>query len=819
MGATDEIRRSAPPGSAPGGEARLLCTAIKRQCSSALVGIGAGFFESIRLQAHDAWLVSPHATGAQLDREAATALAQRSARFVQDWRTRLETAFDDWLLASPAPADARPALSLVSESQLQLQLAVQAMATAADARLERVLEPLEGRFSQLALAASGARRGAVPVRPLHVAQTFIAGFQGEDVSEGLRTLLMHEFETRLLPVLTGLYAELDRQLAQAGYVPQRVAEARAAAVPAPAPAPAAAPRAAPAADAAWVPDGGMVERRVAGMPTTDRASAASGAPAASAMPAGGAMPDGVTASGSDGLRAGPGAGTASGATAQDRGPRGPGGSSAGAAAAAAADGVPMRYRDIVHDHLRHWRQNSAQPAANDAIDAQTSLGSQALHTVASLLQGDDASRFAQVMAREGGRPLSAAIRDAVASGARQLGLASGALQFAPDQEDAIDLVAMLFEALMHTRSAATAQGDAVPRLYAQLVMPYLKIALLDDSLFNRRTHPARQLLDAITEVCDDAPEREGVALVEGVVDRIVTGYREDLAIFELAVDELRQFQQQQRHRSELAERRAAEALYGRERLVHARAWTRAQLLAWSRRHLDTTEAVAGFLRGPWRHAHEQACLRHSEDPARAEELVQLGESLLRLDADARRVDGPSVASAWLGMADAVDTCCQRAGMGEAARLDLVAALVFSLAHPETGRSVHPLAPDADATNDPDADAQPALRLAGGTDAIRHDPALAARMRRLRPGQGLRIIDDNGHESPARVAWISPLTSRLLVVNKRGQRLLVASPEELATLLDAGRIALAASEAPFDRAMKRLWQQLNAASGESVALAG
>lgn len=821
MGATDDIRRNAPPGPAPGGEARLLCTAIKRQCSAALVGVASGFFESVRLQAHDAWLVSPHATGAQLDREAATALAQRAARFVQDWRTRLETAFDDWLLAASAPADVRPALSLVSESQLQLQLAVQAMATSADARFERVLDPLEGRLSQLALAASGGRRGVAPVRPLHVAQTFIAGFQGEDISEGLRTLLMREFEARVLPVLTSLYAELDRQLSQAGYAPQRVSEARVAPAPAPAASPGVAPPRPAAAEAGWVPDGGMVERRVpaaAASPASESPASvhALRGPAVSGLHGGGGSAADPSTSVHDASHAG--AGISAGAPTPDRGGRGPGVASGALATSAAADGVPMRYRDIVHDHLRHWRQSSVQPAANDAIDVQTSLGSQALHTVASLLQGDDASRFAQVMAREGGRPLSAAIREAVASGARQLGLASGALQFAPDQEDAIDLVAMLFEALTHTRGAAMPNGDAMPRLYAQLVMPYLKIALLDDSLFNRRTHPARQLLDAITEVCDDAPERDGLALVEGVVDRVVTGYREDLAIFELAVDELRQFQQQQRHRSELAERRAAEALYGRERLVHARAWTRAQLLAWSRRHQDTTEAVAGFLRGPWRHAHEQACLRHAEDPARAEELVQLGEALLRLDADARRVDGPSVASAWLAMADAVDHCCQRAGMGEAARLDMVAALVFALAHPETGRSVHPLAPEADATNDPDADAQPGLRLAGGTDAVRHDPALAARMRRLRPGQGLRVIDDNGHESPARIAWISPLTSRLLVVNKRGQRLLVASPEELAALLDAGRIALAATEAPFDRAMKRLWQQLNAASGEGVALA-
>lgn len=817
MGANDDIRRTTPPRPAPGGEARLLCTAIKRQFANAVVGIGSGFFEAVRLQAHDAWLASPHATGAQLDREQATTLAQHAARFVQDWRTRVETAFDDWLLASGGPVDARPVLSLVSESQLQLQLAVQAMATDAEARFERVLEPLEGRLSQLALAASGGRRAAAPVRPLDVGQAFIAGFQGEDIGHGLRALLMREFQSRWVPVLASLYAELDRQLIQAGYAPQRIGESRAAPPPV-APAPVPAQRAA-STDGEWVPDGGMVERRVAVAPPPPmEASSAGGMPspgaAADAGRAGAAALEAPNAPGSGGpLAAGaqgngaPGAGGIA---------RGIGGASAGAAVP--ADGMPMRYRDIVHDHLRHWRQGSAQPAANDAIDVHTSLGSQALHTVASLLQGDDASRFAQVMAREGGRPLSAAIRDAVASGARQLGLASGALQFAPDQEDAIDLVAMLFEALMHTRSAATADGDAVPRLYAQLVMPYLKIALLDDSLFNRRTHPARQLLDAITEVCDDAQERDGMALVEGVVDRIVAQYREDLAIFELAVDELRQFQQQQRHRAELAERRAAEALYGRERLVHARAWTRAQLLAWSRRHLDITEAVAAFLRGPWRHAHEQACLRHADDPARAEELVQLGESLLRLDAEARRVDGPAVARGWLGLSDAVDACCQRAGLGEAARLDLVAGLVFALAHPETARSVHPLAPEADATNDPDADAQPGLRLAGGTDAIRHDPVLAARMRRLRPGQGLRLIDEHGHESPARVAWISPLTSRLLVVNKRGQRVLVASPEELAALIDAGRIALAASEAPFDRAMKRLWQQLNAASGEGVALA-
>src|SRR3546814_13570295 len=66
-----------------------------------------------------------------------------------------------------------------------------------------------------------------------------------------------------------------------------------------------------------------------------------------------------------------------------------------------------------------------------------------------------------------------------------------------------------------------------------------------------------------------------------------------------------------------------------------------------------------------------------------------------------------------------------------------------------------------------------------------DPAIAARMRRLRPGQGLRLVDEDGQETAARVAWISPLTSRLLIVNRRGVRKMVVSPEELAGLVGHG----------------------------------
>jgi hypothetical protein len=114
----------------------------------------------------------------------------------------------------------------------------------------------------------------------------------------------------------------------------------------------------------------------------------------------------------------------------------------------------------------------------------------------------------------------------------------------------------------------------------------------------------------------------------------------------------------------------------------------------------------------------------------------------------------------------------------------------------------------------DGDDAPLLRLVGGTDRLDFDPAVAERMRTLRPGDWMRLSDERGNESPVKVAWVSPLTSRLLLVNRRGVRQLVASPEQLAALVRSGHLFAEADESPFDEAMRLVRQQL----GRSAARA-
>jgi hypothetical protein len=76
---------------------------------------------------------------------------------------------------------------------------------------------------------------------------------------------------------------------------------------------------------------------------------------------------------------------------------------------------------------------------------------------------------------------------------------------------------------------------------------------------------------------------------------------------------------------------------------------------------------------------------------------------------------------------------------------------------------------------------------------------------------VRLTDVHGEVSAAKVAWVSPLTSRFLLVSRRGLRLLVASAEELAVLSKEGRLVVGSERTAFDEAMRRVRERLDSAS--------
>jgi hypothetical protein len=770
--------------------------AIKREALTALGGVLSGFWGTIEEQVRLAALAGHDYSAAQDDRMAVTALSHRALELATRYRDSLELEFKRWLQLSPEQASDK-SLSLMSESELEIHLAGQQTTELLDHQFLHPLELLDERLMALATALGVKGKRPNPVRPEAAVAAFVGLFGPDDLTPGLRPLVFHQFDKRLPLILGDLYGKLNSMLEAGGYgyslpsdLPRRAPGYAPTAQPAPR------GRAAHASaydDGLWVPDGGVVEHSGHGvMP-------ASAAPAVSVMAAS------VGASIAESARL---------------------------AADAQAEGRPPRYRDVVREQLRHWRARTmggvAEPAVHGAptgaAPRASSLGAamrQVLRTedllsVAQILQGDDPAPFERALAADDARALSRAIREEILGGVVQLGFDPAETHFSVDEEDAIDLVGILFQSLFEA-------NDLLQRaraMYGRLVVPYLKVALTDDSLFNRRSHPARHLLDVLTEACDgndgESPQdREMLERAEHAVDRVVAEYQDDQAIFELAASELRDQLDQQRRRSELAEKRAAEALHGRERLQRARR-DADELVASRLAERQLTSPVAHFLDKHWRHYLSQTWLREGPDTARHRAAIGLGDAMVQVDADAAQARGRVVADQLLALQVPLGECYASCGMDATAARDAMARIIAALAMPDAPRVVH--APEPAIEEEAVEESQPKpLRLAGGTDTLQFDPTIAARMRRLRVGQGLRLIDDAGHETAARIAWISPLTGRFLIVNRRGVRKLVVSPEELAALVAGGQAVVRAVDAPFDEAMKQLWQHLNKPGGSEAAV--
>lgn len=767
---------------------------VRRDAVTALSGVLAGFWGDIEEQVRLASIASPDSRAIYDDRLAIRLLSQRALELASRYREALETAFDQWRNPRPRAVDNK-SLSLMSEAQLEIHLSGQQIVELLEYQLMHPLHTLHERLDALATPLGLPRQGPAtnPLRPEVPVQAFVKLFGEDDLTPELRRLVFLQLEKRLSKALDELYTKINAQL-QHGF------SAREEAGNAPLP-----PQA-----GGWTPDGGLVEGRAPH-------SEAPGLP--------------------------PGAG----------------------GRLSESDQRPLRYRESVHQQLRAWRQavlrrgggpapasggggsggggsvspfpghgdhgggfsggHAGGPAGNGGgggggyapmngqgmsagggqwFNGVRMLAPQELMGIADMLQGDDPEPYVRALTDEADRPLSAVIRDQIVSGSRQMGLDPTQTRFNEVDEDAIDLVGIMLQTL--------ARGYApMPRsraMYGRLVPPYLKLALSDDGLFDQRGHPGRRLLEALSEACDgnsgETPQdQQTLTHAELAVDKVVEEFRDDKTIFELAAAELREHLDQQRKMREVAEQRASEAVGGRERLQHARR-TVDELLAAKMSQHALTEGIAEFLTGHWRHHLVQTWLREGPSSAQYLSALSIGDGLIQADLDASRCEGGKVADKILELQGPLGRCYASCGLDASAARDSLARIVSALAFPDQARQLHPLAVEDAAPEVNDAVQWGGLRPGAGADV---DPALVARIRRLRIGQNLRLVEEDGRETSARIAWSSPLSARFLIVNRRGMRKLVLSPEDMAALVARGRIVLRSSEPPFDEAMREMWQQL------------
>jgi hypothetical protein len=467
--------------------------------------------------------------------------------------------------------------------------------------------------------------------------------------------------------------------------------------------------------------------------------------------------------------------------------------------------------------LQSWRQ-AMHPART--ADAGPSMSTADMMTVLSLLQREPPKPYESGVA-DSRVPLAEQLRRDLLSGARRLGMGGDNLALSNVDEDAVDLVGMLFDVLLDERHFEADVRSKINRL----LVPYIKVAVKDRRLFLYKAHPARRLLNVVAEASEgnrgESPqERELMARVDGTIERLVAEFNEDIAIFETLEQELRSFMEQHRKRIEVTERRAAEAQRGRERLEQAREGVSVDL-SISRDTRELPPALDAFINQYTAHHLAQVVLREGKDSPRYGEAINAVTSLL-VTFDHAELGVPFDRLPELPRA-ALASILESSGLLGQAADDVLATLERTLQRVAAGESDAAIAEELPASPipaapEPAAPEIAAIHLAAGKDTLDFDPAMAERMRALEVGTWVQLTSESGRVEPAKVSWISPISSRLLFVNRRGIRVLVASAEELAAMAFLGRVQLREAGTAFDDAMHQVMGKLKAvapsASGQA-----
>lgn len=486
----------------------------------------------------------------------------------------------------------------------------------------------------------------------------------------------------------------------------------------------------------------------------------------------------------------------------------------------------------LHELLRGWRQSEHAPAPMPSAAHLRPISSNEMISVLSLLQSEipDGVRAA---IQDPSQSVVQRIKGEVLANARQLGIDPEMACLSPVDEDAIDLVGMLFDVLLDERQL---KGSA-RELIGRMVVPFIKVALLDRRMFLRKEHPARRLLNSVAEACEgnegETPaERTLLAKAEEVVQRLSMEFNENIAIFQTLEEEFRCFMDQHRKRVDLAERRASEAQQGKERLEAARAYAQAEL---DKRLADTAlpPALDVVMRRYWTHHLVVLQLREGVDSDATRAALACGDGLLAMAQAAH--GGEAALAALLPQLSAgmLPILSSSGCVGEAADT-LVDAVADELRAMAAGK-VQPISPVAEVFDDRRAENQDAtwapahndispVRLVSDRSKLEYNPEDVEALQKLPVGSWVEFIDGEGEAQPAKLSWISPISSRLLFVNRRGLRVCVASVEELAVMMREQRFSIRGANAAFERAMHQVLGQLrasherNASAGEKRASA-
>lgn len=378
-----------------------------------------------------------------------------------------------------------------------------------------------------------------------------------------------------------------------------------------------------------------------------------------------------------------------------------------------------------------------------------------------------------------------------------------------EDADSIEMVGLLFGRLL-----ASFPGNSIRHaLLSRLQIPILRVVLKDPGFFPRRTHSARHLLESICDALahwieDEDADRATLERLQGVVDRLLKEYSEQLVAFEQAQEEVDRIVGAMQKKAEIAERRHVEAARGREKLDLAQAAAEETVRELLQANA-VPQAVRTLLENAWTDAVALALLRQGLDHPTTHERLELIDRLVR----AFSQPAAQARAALEALRGALERGLAAIGFHDDAITAAWDELSRLATAPEAGdaaaRSISTLLQQrprlgGDARNGSDADTSalaqvPANVLPGQEDA-------AERLRQLPLGTWLEFVPKSpAAPSRRRLCWFSAVTGRTVLLSPRGGKGEEHSLAQLAHELISGRLRIL--QDGHDQLIDRAWREV------------
>jgi hypothetical protein len=453
------------------------------------------------------------------------------------------------------------------------------------------------------------------------------------------------------------------------------------------------------------------------------------------------------------------------------------------------------------------------------------LNSQELLNALSLMQSEIQSQTHHGVEPAMTPAQAARVKQDLLNQVQRLGMSGNRPASLGSNEDTIDLVGMLFEYALQDRNLPA----PIQALLGRLQIPYLKVALLDREFVAHRAHPARKLLDDLAHACvgwsdESDKDRRLYEKVHEIVNTLLKDFDDDTSIFQRLNTDFTDFVEKNRKRSELAEKRTAEAAHGRERLERAQRTAAREIFSRiGGRNLPPK--VRDLLTRRWSNYLVLAHLRHGEDSpewrnatrfiedfawsvqpktdehdrVKLREMTPEIERLLKQGLAATGLHENHLEELWNEVEELyVD---QIAGTAEASAVtpapDADAGdLTIRFASSKAGEEVVFSGADDD---DPGA--------ITAAEAVQALETWIKIIKALKAGTWFEFVKDDGSRERAKLLWISTIRSLYLFVNRNGIKIAEKTGKELAEELQRQRAVILEQVALVDRALGAILTRL------------